>query len=102
MFASTAKPQAVGKKFVVLSGDSHNDWFNKLTLADVTQIGVEFAGMSVTSSGFDGVFPPSVVAPATLASTIKALVDDINYIDTPRRGYMLITITPTLTKADFV
>ena len=102
LFASAAKLQATGKKFVVLSGDSHNAWFNKLTLADGTQIGAEFAGMSVTSSGFEGVFPPSAVAPATLASTIKALVDDINYIDTSRRGYMLVTVTPTLAKADYV
>ena len=58
--------------------------------------------MSVTSSGFEGVFPPAVVPPATLAATIKALVDDINYIDTSCRGYMLITVTPALAKADYV
>ena len=38
----------------------------------------------------------------SLAATVKALVDDINYIDTSRRGYMLITVTPTLAKADYV
>ncbi|MFZ6773784.1 alkaline phosphatase D family protein [Undibacterium sp. SXout7W] len=102
VFASAAKLKTAGKKFLVLSGDSHNAWFNKLTLADGTQVGAEFAGMSVTSSGFEGVFPPEVVPPATLAGTVKALVDDISYIDTYRRGYMLITLTPTLAKADYV
>lgn len=99
---SAARLKAAGKKFVVLSGDSHNAWYYKLTLADGTQVGAEFAGMSVTSSGFEGVFPPSVVPPATLAATIRAFVEDLNYVDTYRRGYMLITVTPTDTKADYV
>lgn len=99
---SAAKLKAAGKKFVVLSGDSHNAWYYKLTLADGTQVGAEFAGMSVTSSGFEGVFPPSVVPPATLAATIRAFVEDLNYVDTYRRGYMLITVTPAATKADYV
>ncbi len=102
VLASAAKLKVAGKKFVVLSGDSHNAWFNKLTLADGTQVGAEFAGMSVTSSGFESVFPPAVVPPLTLAATIKALVDDISYIDTSRRGYMLVTLTPALVTTDYV
>lgn len=102
VFAMAAKLKTASKKFLVLSGDSHNAWFNKLTLADGTQIGGEFAGSSVTSPGFESFFPPASVPPATLAATIKALADDINYIDTSRRGYMLITLTPTLAKADYV
>jgi alkaline phosphatase D len=102
LFASAAQLKSASKKFLVLSGDSHNAWYNKLTLPDGTQVGAEFAGMSVTSSGFEGVFPPALVPPATLAGTIKALVDDIMYIDTARRGYMLITVTPTAAKGDYV
>jgi alkaline phosphatase D len=97
-----AKVKAAGKKFAVLSGDSHNAWFNKLTLADGTQIGAEFAGMSVTSSGFEGAFPPAAFPPVTLAATIKALVDDIAYIDTSRRGYLLVTVTPAQIKGEYV
>jgi alkaline phosphatase D len=100
LFASAAALKAAGKKFLVLSGDSHNAWFNKLTLADGTQVGAEFAGMSVTSSGFEGAFP--TVPPATLAGTIKALVDEISYIDTARRGYLLITVTPTQAKGEYI
>ena len=102
LFASAATLKASGKKFVVLSGDSHNAWCNKLTLADGTQVGAEFAGMSVTSPGFEAVFSPASVPPATLAATIMALVDDISYIDTARRGYMLITVTAALVKCDYV
>lgn len=102
VLASAAKQKAAGKKFAVLSGDSHNAWFNKLTLRDGTQVGAEFAGMSVTSSGFEGVFPPSVFPPATLAATIKSMVDDISYFDSSRRGYMLITVTPAQVKGDYI
>jgi alkaline phosphatase D len=36
--------KATNKKFVVLSGDSHNAWFNDLrTLDGVNKVGVEFA-----------------------------------------------------------
>lgn len=102
VFGMAAKQKTAGKKFLVLSGDSHNAWFNKLTLTDGTLVGAEFAGMSVTSGGFESVFPPAVVPPATLAGTIKALVDDITYIDTYRRGYMLITLTPSQAKGEYV
>ncbi len=102
VFSMAAKQKTAGKKFLVLSGDSHNAWFNKLTLTDGTLVGAEFAGMSVTSGGFESVFPPAVVPPATLAGTIKALVDDITYIDTYRRGYMLITLTPAQAKGEYV
>ena len=102
VLASAARQKAAGKKFAVLSGDSHNAWFNKLTLRDGTQVGAEFAGMSVTSSGFEGVFPPALFPPATLAGTIKSLVDDISYFDSSRRGYMLITVTPAQVKGEYV
>ncbi|EGF30301.1 Alkaline phosphatase [Oxalobacteraceae bacterium IMCC9480] len=102
VLASAAKLKTAGKKFAVLSGDSHNAWFNKLTLADGTQVGAEFAGMAVTSSGFESFFPPAAFPPVTLAATIKALVDDISYIDTSRRGYMLVTLTPAQVKTDYV
>jgi alkaline phosphatase D len=102
LLGSAARLKAAGKKFLVLSGDSHNAWYNKLTLADGTQVGAEFAGMAVTSSGFEGVFPPEQVMPATLAATIVALVDDLNYMDSSRRGYMLISVTQAGARADYV
>jgi alkaline phosphatase D len=102
LLTSAAALQAAGKKFLVLSGDSHNAWYSKLTLSDGTQVGAEFAGMSVTSSGFEGVFTPDTVAPAVLAATIKSLVEDLEYVDTSRRGYMLITLTAAQATADYV
>lgn len=43
---------------------------NKLTVADGTQAGAKFAGMAVTSPGFELVFPPAVVAQTSLAVAI--------------------------------
>jgi alkaline phosphatase D len=102
LLTSAGKLKAASKKFLVLSGDSHNAWFNKLTLPDGTQVGAEFAGMSVSSPGFESVFLPEVVPPATLAGTIQQLVDDISYIDTSHRGFMLITVTAATAKGDYV
>ena len=102
LLTAAMRLKAVGKKFVVLSGDSHNAWFNRLTLDDGAEVGVEFAGMAVTSPGLELVFSPAVVAPAALASVIRSLVDDVRYIDTARRGFMLVTVTPDQARCDYV
>lgn len=43
----------LNKKLVVLSGDSHNGWFTNLTTLAGEKVGVEFAGTSVSSPGFE-------------------------------------------------
>ena len=102
--------RATGKKLVVLSGDSHNAWFNNLKSLDGTaQIGVEFATSSVTAPGYES------AGLASLASSIDGtvvsgglngsglgLIDDVNYSDTIRRGYLLMTVTAANVKGEFV
>lgn len=102
--------KATGKKLVVLSGDSHNAWCNNLKSLDGTsQIGVEFATTSVTAPGFES------AGLGGLASTIDGtlltggvngtglgLVGDVNYSDTQRRGYLLMTVTAANVKGEFV
>lgn len=73
-FASVAAlSPAIGKKLVVLSGDSHNAWHTNLTLLNGTKIGEEFATTSVSAPGWEAYFP-------TLTSTIKSLFEDTNAI----------------------
>ena len=93
-----------------LSGDSHNAWFNNLKSLDGTaQIGVEFATSSVTAPGYES------AGLASLASSIDGtvvsgglngsglgLIDDVNYSDTIRRGYLLMTVTAANVKGEFV
>jgi alkaline phosphatase D len=101
--------KATGKKLVVLSGDSHNAWFNEVkTLDGVDKVGVEFATTSVTSPGYES------LGFGTLASTIDGtvvagingsglgLVDDVNYCETSKRGYLLMTVTSTQVKGEYV
>ena len=104
--------KATGKKLVVLSGDSHNAWFNNLKSLDGTsQIGVEFATTSVTAPGYES------AGLGGLASTIDGtrpdvangvngtgmgLISDVNYCDTQRRGYLLMTVTSASVKGEFV
>ena len=107
----SAKSQ--GKRLVALAGDSHNSWFNSLSTLAGEKVGVEFAGTSVTSTGFESVglgalgssIDGSALVPQLGNSAVGAglgLIDDVNYSDTSRRGYLLMTITPAAVKGEYV
>ena len=107
----TAKAQ--GKKLVALSGDSHNAWFTNLTTLAGEKVGVEFATSSVTAPGFESVglgalassLDGSVLTPQLGNAAIGAglgLIDDLNFSDTNRRGYLQMTITTSEVKGEFV
>jgi alkaline phosphatase D len=76
---------------IVLSGDSHNAWAFDLDL-DGTPAGVEFAGHSVTSPGYEAYLPR--VAPDDLARAIVAANRQLKWAETHRRGYMTLELTP--------
>ena len=80
--------KSLNKNLVVLSGDSHNGWFTQLTTLASVKAGVEFAGSSVTSTGFESVG--------------LGLVNDLGYIDTKRQGYLLMTVTAASVKGEYV
>ena len=102
--------RAGGKKLVVLSGDSHNAWYNDLrTLDGTTKVGVEFATSSVTAPGYEsaglGELAPYIDGSAVasgLNGTRAGLIDDVNYVDTKKRGYLLMTVTASTVKGEFV
>jgi len=105
--------KSLNKNLVVLSGDSHNGWFNNLTTLAGVKVGFEFATSSVTSTGFESVglgglapsLDGSALVPQLGVSAIGAglgLVDDLNYADTNRRGYLLMSITSTSVKGEYV
>ena len=94
--------QRAGKEMLVLSGDSHNAWYNHLRLEDGSLAGVEFAVQSVTSSGYEGYLLPEKIPPAVLAGHLRALVPEIQYVDTSRRGYMLVTLRQEAAECEFV
>ena len=102
-----------GKRLVTLSGDSHDGWFNNLTTLAGDKVGVEFAGTSVTSTGFESVglgtlgssIDGSALVPQLGNSAVGAglgLIDDVVYSDTSQRGYMLMTITAAAVRGEYV
>lgn len=101
--------KAQGKKLIALSGDSHNAWFTHLTTLAGEKVGFEFAGSSVTSPGFESAglgglassLDGTAVAPG-VQGTGLGLIDDLNYADTVRRGYLLMTATAASVKGEFV
>jgi alkaline phosphatase D len=105
--------KAQKKKLVTLSGDSHNAWFANLTTLAGEKVGVEFAASSVTAPGFEsvglGAMASSLDGSALVAQLGSAavgaglgLVDDLNYVDTIRRGYLLMTVTTDAVKGEYV
>ena len=74
------------------------------------QIGVEFATSSVTAPGYESAglgglastidgSSPSI---ANAYGTGMGLISDVNYSDTIRRGYVLMTVTAASVKGEFV
>lgn len=105
--------KSLNKNLVVLSGDSHNAWFNRITTMAGVRVGVEFAGSSVSAPGLERVglgalaasLDGSVLVPQLGSSVIGAglgLVDDLAYADTTRRGYLLMTVTSASVKGEYV
>jgi alkaline phosphatase D len=90
--------QAMGANLVVISGDSHNGWAYDLA-QDGKPAGVEFAGHSVTSPGYEYAVR---VDPRTVAAALVAANPELKWCDTSRRGYMAMTLTPERASCDWV
>jgi alkaline phosphatase D len=90
---------AADANLVVLSGDSHNSWANNLD-HDGHRAGVELAGHSVTSPGFESFVPQ--VEPGDLARSMVAASPDLQWADTSGRGYMTVTLTPESARSEWL
>ncbi len=84
---------------IVLSGDSHNGWAHDLSL-DGTPVGVEMAGHSVTSPGFESFLPG--VDPARVAGALVGASETMRWANTADRGYMTVTLTPDEARSEWV
>lgn len=91
---STARQ--LGKKLVVLAGDTHNAWSSRLTLMDGTVVGQEFATPSISSPGLEEYL--ATLLPAQTQAIFMGVVDDLKYADTSRRGFLRMSFTPTEAK----
>lgn len=89
----------LGKKLVVLAGDTHNAWCSRLTLLNGTVVGQEFGTSSVSSPGFEEYL--SALPPAQTKQIFEGVVTDLRWADTSRRGFLLMTFTPTEAKGTY-
>jgi len=95
-----ATAAALDRNLVVLAGDTHNAWASDLIDAGGRRVGVEFATPSVSSPGFETVFPDE--QPVVLAASLVQLIGPLRYADTARRGFMVVTATATECTCEWV
>jgi alkaline phosphatase D len=94
-----AAAKGLDKNLVVLSGDSHNAWANDLDDASGHAVGVEFATASVSTPGVETLLPEP---PAVVEASLLKLISGLRYCAIGRRGYLLVTATPTACVANWV
>lgn len=92
-----------GKKVVVLAGDTHNAWLGKLTNAQGNFIGTELACSSVSSPGIEGYLgitsdPSQAIE---LAQAFSVLIDDLEYANLYKRGYLNVKFTSGSAQAEW-
>lgn len=90
--------QSMGANLLVLCGDSHNAWAFDLGQGG-KPAGVEFAGHSVSSPGYESA---TGVDPKVVAAGLVAANPELKWCDTSRRGYMALTLTPERASNDWV
>lgn len=84
----------LGKKLVVLAGDTHNAWANHIDLADGTPVAVELATASVTSPGLEQYINlPDRDAAVAAETALVQLVSGLQYANVYDRGFMLLNIS---------
>lgn len=98
--AVLASARRLDKNLVVLAGDSHNAWASDLKDDSGAAVGVEFAAPSVTSTGLELEY--SRIGRQFLADALVEMVPDLRYAQTGDRGYLLVTLSPTQARADWV
>lgn len=90
------------RKLVVLAGDSYSSWYADITaaghckgnggLSAGTIVAQQSAVPGVTSPGFD--LWLAALPPVQVAGLFKSLIDDIEWADTSKCGYALLTVLP--------
>jgi alkaline phosphatase D len=90
---------ALRKKLVVLAGDTHNAWHSDLTLMNGQKVGEEFATSSVSSPGLETYL---TIPPASVKAIFEGVVNDLNWMDASRRGYLKMTVTPSEVQGEWL
>ncbi|MDO8176731.1 MAG: alkaline phosphatase D family protein [Undibacterium sp.] len=91
--------KAMDKNLISLAGDTHNTWASDLADMNGVAVGVEFGVTSVTSPGFEEIFPKE--DPANVAGGLQQIIGPLVYAETKNRGFMIVTATPAEARAEW-
>ena len=94
--------EAGAQDLLVLTGDSHSFWANRLASDDGQPMGVEIGTAGVTSPGdfMDSGFDKSTAA--RLDQAFADLLDEVLWTDNLHQGYARVVLHPSQAVADFV
>lgn len=84
---------------LVLTGDTHECWANKLETANGTAMGIELGTTSVTSPGTGAYFGD---AAADFSAKLNAKNDDVIYHNLDQHGYIDLTLNRDNGQANFI
>jgi alkaline phosphatase D len=84
--------QEADANLIVVSGDSHNAWAFELDEGGKAA-GVEFAGQSVTSPGYESDLPH--ISPRDVERAMIERNPKLKWANLDRRGYLTVELTPT-------
>jgi alkaline phosphatase D len=91
--------QQANANLLVVSGDSHNAWAYDLK-NEGKRAGVEFAGHSVSSNGYES--STKGTNPKAIAAAMVRASPELKWCDTSQRGYMMLTLTPTTATNEWI
>jgi alkaline phosphatase D len=94
-----AAARSMGKNLISLAGDTHNSWASVLTDASGQRVGVEFGASSISSPGLEILLP--LISGPVLTDAFPKMVKDLRYAETTKRGYLVLTLTPSEARADW-
>ncbi|MEM8942638.1 MAG: alkaline phosphatase D family protein [Pseudomonadota bacterium] len=82
------------KSLVVLAGDTHNAWYSELRDRWGQPVGVELGASSVSSPGMESYLGlANEDQSETLARALTTLIDELQYCELRRRGFLEVTFT---------
>jgi alkaline phosphatase D len=93
-----------GKKIISLAGDTHNAWQGELKTAQNKSVGLEIATSSVTSPGLEtylGIGASGATQIAQFEQALNLLIDDLEYSNLSKRGYLKTTFSTTDVKTEW-
>lgn len=94
--------QQLGKKAVVLAGDTHNAWAATLHTHETNhEVGLEFATSSVSSPGIEYYLNVPAAEMVELENAFQELIDELDYCNLNQRGYLTVTFDRAQVVADW-